>query len=141
MLYALAIGSNVDRDYWIDVAVQHLKGWGQCQFSSVFEIPCRDGKGQDYYNLAVLLESELSFDELNQQLKNLEKAAGRVRPSHHITLDIDIIAMGSDVHHFEIVAKRLPLAFDVCLPLAEIWSDCPHYLEKMNYTLVHKVIK
>jgi 2-amino-4-hydroxy-6-hydroxymethyldihydropteridine diphosphokinase len=127
------------------MAVQRLQTWGQCQFSNVYEIPCRDDKGQDYYNLAALLNSELTLSELNQRLKALEQSAGRVRPSHHITLDIDIIAVGDSIDQLQIVAKRLPLAFDVWLPLSELWSTFPHDLgektEKMNYTLVHKALK
>ncbi len=136
-IYALAIGSNVKREHWIAFARQQLAMLGQCQWSSTYEIPCRDGKGADYYNLAVLLHSGLALPELEQQLKQLEQQAGRVRPSHHIPLDIDMIACGESLQHLRIVAKKLPLAFDVCLPLAELWSECPASSEKKRFQVLN----
>ena len=140
-IYALAIGSNVKREHWIAFARQQLALLGQCQWSRTYEIPCRDGKGADYYNLAVLLHSALSLTALDQQLKQLEQQAGRIRPSHHIPLDIDVIASGASLQHMQIVAKKLPLAFDVCLPLSELWRDCPGSTERNRFKILNEALK
>lgn len=140
-IYALAIGSNVNRAHWISFARQQLALLGQCQWSRIYEIPCRAGKGEDYYNLAVLLHTNLALAELELQLKRLEQQAGRVRPSHHIPLDIDVIACGESQQYMQLVAKKLPLAFDVCLPLAELWRDCPDSTEKNRFKILNEALK
>lgn len=140
-IYALAIGSNVQREHWIAFAHQQLALLGRCEWSRTYEIPCRAGKGADYYNLALLLYAEVSLPELEQQLKQLEQQAGRVRPSHHIPLDIDVIAHGDSLQYMQIVAKKLPLAFDVCLPLAELWRDCPDSTEKNRFKILNEALK
>lgn len=135
-LYALAISSNTVRRHWSQYARQQLVLLGDCQFSTVYQIPCRQGKGADYYNFAALLHSDLSFDCLSERLKQLEQHAGRVRPSHQIPLDIDIVAQGINLAHLELVASRLPLPFDAIKPLAELWPDCPPAEVSMPYQIV-----
>ncbi|XID75791.1 2-amino-4-hydroxy-6-hydroxymethyldihydropteridine diphosphokinase [Alkanindiges sp. WGS2144] len=138
-LYALAISSNQQRDHWTRYAMQALECLGACQFSQVYQIACRQGKGEDYYNFAALLQSHLTFDELNQQLKQLEQYAGRVRPSHHIPLDIDIVAWGSCLDDLQPVSMRLPLPFDAAKPLSELWSVCPASYNTMPYQIITEV--
>lgn len=137
MLYALAISSNQNRTHWSKVAMQQLRFLGECKFSPVYQIPCRQGKGADYFNFAALLQSTLSFDALNDALKQLETQAGRVRPSHDIPLDIDIIAYGETVDNLQIVASRLPLPFDAIKPLSDLWSACPVSTSSMFYKVVN----
>ncbi|MDR9778201.1 hypothetical protein RJJ65_37320, partial [Rhizobium hidalgonense] len=61
---------------------------------------------------------------------------GRVRPSHDIPLDIDIIAYGETVDNLELVASRLPLPFDATKPLSELWRECPTSRESMPFQVV-----
>lgn len=135
-LYALAISSNIERWHWSQYARQQLALLGNCQFSSIYQIPCRQGKGADYYNFAAILQTNLTIDGLSQHLKQLEQHAGRVRPSHQIPLDIDIVAYGVDLAHLELVASRLPLPFDATKPLAELWPDCPVAQVSMPYQII-----
>lgn len=116
--------------------MQQLGALGSCQFSSVYQIPCRQGKGADYYNFAALLSTTLDFEQLNAVLKQLEQQAGRVRPSHDIPLDIDIIAWGETVDNLQIVASRLPLPFDATKPISEFWPACPDSITTMPYQVV-----
>ena len=53
----------------------------------------------------------------------MEVAAGRVRPSHDIPLDIDIIAWGENLAQMQFNPKKLPLALDVKIPMWDIWQD------------------
>ncbi|HFF4525527.1 TPA: 2-amino-4-hydroxy-6-hydroxymethyldihydropteridine pyrophosphokinase, partial [Acinetobacter baumannii] len=39
------------------------------------------------------------------------------------SLDVDLIAWGSDLDHMQFNSKKLPLALDVKIPLYELW-DC-----------------
>lgn len=135
-LYALAISSNQNREHWAQYAIQQLKSLGACHFSRIYQIPCRQGKGADYYNLAVLLQSQLNYEQLDGFLKQLEAKAGRVRPSHHIPLDMDIVALGETLNSLQAVAARLPLPFDAVKPLSELWPDCPLAEAIMPYRIV-----
>ena len=120
-IFALALASNLDADQHFTFAYTQLATLGKVQFSSVYQIPCRDGIGDDYWNSACLLKSALSSEQIETFLKKLESDSGRVRPSHHISLDVDLIAWGSDLDHMQFNSKKLPLALDVKIPLYELW--------------------
>ena len=47
----------------------------------------------------------------------------RIRPSHQISLDVDLIAWGSDLEHMQFNPKKLPLALDVKIPMFDVWND------------------
>lgn len=135
-LYALAISSNQNREHWTRYAMQQLERLGECRFSRIYQIACRQGKGADYYNFAALLDITLDFKQLNDLLKQWERHAGRIRPSHHIALDMDIVAYGHTLNTLQPVASRLPLPFDAVKPLSELWPECPSAQSTMLYQIV-----
>ena len=112
-IFALALASNCEAPRQFKNAYQQIAALGEVEFSQIYLIPCRDGIGADYWNSACLLKSRLSFEQLNIILKELEVAAGRVRPSHDIPLDIDIIAWGENLAQMQFNPKKMPLALDV----------------------------
>ncbi len=57
------------------------------------------------------------------QLKQMEAESGRTRPSHHISLDIDLIAWGAELNTMHFNPKKLPLALDVKIPMFDLWQD------------------
>ncbi|MEB6677005.1 2-amino-4-hydroxy-6-hydroxymethyldihydropteridine diphosphokinase [Acinetobacter haemolyticus] len=122
-IFALALASNVQQLENFNFAYAQIMSLGAVEFSSIYEIPCRDGVGADYWNSACLLKSHLSVDEIVDLLKKLEQQSGRVRPSHHISLDIDVIAWGESLDQMQFNPKKLPLALDVKIPLYELWSN------------------
>lgn len=133
MIFAIALASNLNPEQYFHLAYQKLIVMGETQFSSIFKIPCRDHIGDDYWNSACLLSGEYSFNDMEQQLKTLEQQAGRVRPSHRISLDLDIIAWGDDLNHLQLNDKKLPLALDVQIPLSELWLGMPRPKEYFDY--------
>ncbi len=122
-IFALALASNLNPKQHFKSAITQLKQLGDVQFSKIYEIPCRDGIGADYWNAACLLKCDLSSEQLIALLKKMETDSGRVRPSHHIALDVDLIAWGHDLKHMQFNSKKLPLALDVKIPLFELWKD------------------
>jgi 2-amino-4-hydroxy-6-hydroxymethyldihydropteridine diphosphokinase len=70
-----------------------------------------------------LLKSSLSVGDISVLLKNMEAASGRVRPSHQISLDVDLIAWGENLEHMQFNPKKLPLALDVKIPMFDVWKD------------------
>ena len=121
-IFALALASNLKQKQNFTFAYQQILSLGIVEFSSIYRIPCRDRVGADYWNSACLLKSRLSVDEITETLKNLEAQSGRVRPSHNISLDIDVIAWGESLEDMQFNPKKLPLALDVKIPLYDLWQ-------------------
>jgi len=121
-IFALALASNLKQKQNFTFAYQQILSLGIVEFSSIYRIPCRDRVGADYWNSACLLKSRLSVDEITETLKNLEAQSGRVRPSHNISLDIDVIAWGETLNDMQFNPKKLPLALDVKIPLYDLWQ-------------------
>ncbi len=121
-IYAIAIATNLDKEKHLKLAVDCFQQWGKCEFSAIYEIPCRDHVGADYWNSACLLVSSFSLEQITVLLKQLEQHTGRKRPSHSISLDVDLIAWGEDLPDMHFNVKKLPLAADVIIPLRELWQ-------------------
>lgn len=64
-IFALALASNLDADQHFTFAYTQLATLGKVQFSSVYQIPCRDGIGDDYWNSACLLKAPYHLNKLN----------------------------------------------------------------------------
>ena len=122
-IFALALASNFNPQQHFTFAFSQLCRRGEVKFSAIYQIPCRDGIGATYWNSACLLYSEASVAEMMQWAKQLEQQSGRVRPSHQISLDVDVIAWGSDLSTMQFNPKKLPLALDVKIPMMDIWQD------------------
>ncbi|MNU44443.1 7,8-dihydro-6-hydroxymethylpterin-pyrophosphokinase [compost metagenome] len=137
IIFALALASNLDAEQHFTFAYTQLATLGKVQFSSVYQIPCRDGIGDDYWNSACLLKSSLNPSEIEAFLKKLESDTGRIRPSHHISLDVDLIAWGTDLDHMQFNSKKLPLALDVKIPLYELWNCEALQSEAVLYPVVN----
>jgi len=110
---------------------------GKVWFSPIYLIPCRDSIGADYWNAACLLYSEVPVQDMTDLLKQMETDSGRVRPSHQISLDVDLIAWGNDLSQMEFNPKKLPLALDVKIPMHDIWSHSAfEYDRRLQYPQV-----
>lgn len=121
-IFALALASNDHPEQHFQQVYRQIAEMGQVQFSQIYLIPCRDGVGAEYWNSACLLKSSLSVDAVVLILKDMEEKSGRVRPSHQISLDIDLIAWGDDLTDMQFNPKKLPLATDVKIPMSDIWK-------------------
>ncbi len=137
-IFALALASNQQPQQHLTNAFEQLRQWGRLHCSASYLIPCRDGIGADYWNAGCLLYSDVSVDQLQMQLKQLEQDSGRVRPSHQISLDIDLIAWGSSLQQMQFNPKKCPLAEDVKIPLAELWPEAGFFLRKHHYPIVQQ---
>jgi len=90
-------------------------------FSSRYELPPRSGVGVDYINMAVRLDADLTVDAVRKIIYQLEDAAGRIRKSSVIRLDLDLIAWEESGAKPIFDTHRLPLPMDVIVPMEEIW--------------------
>ena len=95
MQYFLSLGSNINAEANIIFAIEQLnKILTSTKFSSIHKTKAAGFEGDDFLNLVAAGESNLSFDELNQTLKDIENESGRKRDVPKFsarTLDIDIV--------------------------------------------------
>lgn len=122
-IFALALASNNQPQHNFQKSFRQIESLGETLFSQIYLIPCRDGIGADYWNAACLLKSHLSVEQMICKLKQMEADSGRTRPSHQISLDIDLIAWGKELNAMHFNPKKLPLALDVKIPMFDLWQD------------------
>lgn len=139
-IFALALASNCHPQQYFQAAQQRISAWGSVEFSPIYVIPCRDGIGADYWNAACLVKSSVSVEQMIQDLKQMEVDSGRVRPSHAISLDVDLIAWGKNLGEMQFNSKKLPLALDVKIPMWDIWEDAcfqhePHEFPRVTLAI------
>lgn len=103
-LLVLALGSNIgDRQYYLQAAVQHLKGnVGNWIANSPIYESAPSGVAKDhppYLNMIVVLSSSLESSEVLSRTQVIEKKFGRVGKGElkPRTLDIDIIWYGKPI--------------------------------------------
>jgi len=95
MQYFLSLGSNINAEANIIFAIDQInKILANTKYSSIHKTKAEGFEGDDFLNLVVAGESELTFDKLNEKLKDIENESGRKRDVPKFsarTLDIDII--------------------------------------------------
>jgi len=100
MKFYLSLGSNINAEANIILAIEKLqKILDNSEYSSVHQTKAEGFEGNDFLNLVVSGDAELSFDELNKKLKDIEDEAGRNRDAPKFsarTLDIDIVLQIDD---------------------------------------------
>lgn len=100
MKYYLSLGSNINAEANLILAIEKLqKILKKTEFSSVHQTKAEGFEGDDFLNLAMSGESELTFDDLNIKLKEIEDESGRRRDVPKFsarTLDVDIVLQLED---------------------------------------------
>ena len=95
MKYYLSLGSNIDAEENIAFAIEELnKILSNVIVSTTHQTKAEGFEGDDFLNLVLAGDSDLDFNNLNQKLKAIEDASGRMRnvPKFSArTLDVDII--------------------------------------------------
>lgn len=129
----LGLGSNIDRERHLRAALRELEErFGVLLISPVYESVAVGFEGDNFYNLVVGLDTDLSVGELSLLLRAIEDANGRVRGGPKFsarTLDIDILTYGNACGEIEGVQlprdEVLKNAF-VLRPLADIAGQDRH---------------
>lgn len=139
----IALGSNIDPQRHLPLAVEQLRGLGEViTVSAVYESPPVDGANQaNYLNAAVLLMTELSAEHLcRQSLRGIEADLGRVRdPDDRYaarTIDLDLVLYDDailTIDHRQIPDPEIAEHAFLAIPLAELEGD--RLLPTTNSTL------
>ena len=136
----LGIGSNIDPQKNLVHALEELeKRFGRLEKSSVYRSKAYGFEGDEFLNMVVALDSEVTPIEIHAQLEEIQRAAGRdraTRGNSSRTLDIDLLLYDDLV--MDEPPIRLPrpdvLRFSFVLgPLAEIAPELRHPETHQSY--------
>jgi len=135
----LSLGSNVDAEFHIRVAIEALNAtFGHCRLSPVYRSRAVGFEGDDFINLAAEIETDMDPMALRGWLRRLEDRYGRDRSLPRFsdrTLDVDILLIGDRVMHTEELVLPRPeiLKFaHVLRPLAELAPNLVHPTRKLT---------
>jgi 2-amino-4-hydroxy-6-hydroxymethyldihydropteridine diphosphokinase len=136
----LSLGSNIEREKNIRSALCGLeKQFGTLIVSPVYECPAVGFSGDNFYNLAVGFDSDLTVGEIAAILRKLEDDNGRIRGADKFaprTLDIDLLTYGDIVGVVDSIElprdEILKYAF-VLKPLADVAAKEKHPLTGNTY--------
>ena len=128
----LNIGSNIDRDYNIHSCMQQLQqDYPDIIFSTIYETEAFGFEGDAFYNLAAVLDTQLSVDDFEKYLKAIENQHARQRDNVKFssrTLDIDLLLYNDLILQPErdIPRKEILKYPFVLFPLEEIARELIH---------------
>jgi len=127
----VALGSNAEPERHLQQAAAGLeKRFGPLRRSSIYRSPAFGFQGADFLNSVVAFRSDIGPDAVQEILKAIEDAAGRLRSgpiSGPCALDLDLLLYGRRVDP----RRRLPRSDVlrrpfVLAPLAELAPELTH---------------
>ena len=136
----ISVGSNVDaRKNTINVIAELKARFGVLTCSKIYESKAVGFDGDDFLNLVVAADTELSVGELSQLLKSIEVQYGRKKGQPKFsarTLDLDILTYDDLCGNYDGVelprGEILSYAF-VLLPLVDVAAEELHVEKKKSY--------
>ncbi len=132
------IGSNQDRKQNIATAISALNAlFTNIVISSVYQSPAEGFDGDDFYNVGVNANTELSLKETAKKLHDIEERQGRDRTQPKFSsrkIDLDLVL------YAEVIDEQANLPRDdilkyafVLAPLAELNAELIHPVEQQSY--------
>lgn len=101
----VGVGSNIDREDSIRAGVNELRNtFGKLIISEVYESPAYGFEGDNFYNLVVAFDTEMSPESLTRALHGIEDRFGRDRKIPRFSsriLDLDLLLYGDMIRHKE----------------------------------------
>ena len=141
MVY-LSLGSNIgDRQLFLQLAIGLITyRIGEVKhISSIVETPAWGFEGDAFYNACISLETDLSPQEVLEELIAIEKILGRERKTtkgyQARNIDLDILLFGNELvhtHNLSIPHPRMEKRNFVLAPLAEIAPNSIHPILKKS---------
>lgn len=97
----VSIGSNVEPEQNVALALELLRErFGRIEVSPIYRTAAVGFDGDDFLNLVVAFDTDMSVETLDVELDSIETAAGRARNAERFaprTLDIDLLLYGEAV--------------------------------------------
>ncbi|WP_428087922.1 2-amino-4-hydroxy-6-hydroxymethyldihydropteridine diphosphokinase [Candidatus Thioglobus sp.] len=132
------IGSNQNREANIADAIDFLKlNFSDIKISDVFESPSQGFEGDDFYNVGMNANTQLSAEDVNAVLKNIEKTFGRDRSQPKFSsrlIDLDLVTYDALIDlELNLPRDDIMMYAFVLAPLAQLSSLDIHPLENKTY--------
>jgi 2-amino-4-hydroxy-6-hydroxymethyldihydropteridine diphosphokinase len=130
----IGIGSNIDKHLHIPQVLAELnQQFGKIQVSPIYQTPAVGFEGEDFYNLVVGIDTNLTPYEMHDKLRQLEALHQRVRIGENQfiprTLDLDQLLNDDLQIQDELIQIPNPDILEypfVLKPLADIAGDVIH---------------
>ena len=132
------IGSNQNRRQNISAAIKALElAFTDLIISSVYQSPAEGFNGDDFYNVGVNAQTDLSVEDTADTLREIEQNQGRDRTQPKFSsrkIDLDLVL------YDQVIDERVNLPRDdilkyafVLAPLTELNADLIHPVEQQSY--------
>jgi len=129
----VSIGSNEQAQLFVPKAISEIKlSFSPIVLSPIYESVAVGFDGENFLNLVVGFDTELSLSELARKLETIEQSCGRKRSEQRFTprtMDLDLLIYGDLVRHDEEIDiprnEVVSYAF-VLKPLSQIAPDFIH---------------
>lgn len=129
----VGVGSNIDREKNVRSALQALhRAFSNVAASAVYESSAVGFEGENFFNLVVALETELSPRALQDRLHKIESGFGRERGGPRYvsrTLDLDLLLYDDLVcneQDLQLPREDVSRFAFVLRPLAELAGELRH---------------
>ena len=145
----LGLGSNLDDQYQnlkngIMLLNNHPHIWVTAQSHIYQSQPMYKSDQDDFYNMVIEIETNLSPLELLKEIKKIEKKAGRIKTidkNMPRILDIDILAFGDLSIHSDLLEIPHPKISERKFVLKP-WNDiAPNFIVEGHYLPVNELLK
>ncbi|MEE9448192.1 MAG: 2-amino-4-hydroxy-6-hydroxymethyldihydropteridine diphosphokinase [Arenicellales bacterium] len=143
-----SLGSNLEREQHIRFAVCELeKAFGELLVSPVYETVAVGFDGPDFFNLVVVVQSNLSLKRIRSTIQSIEKRAGRIREGKSFAsrnLDIDVLLFGQENlrdEGFNVPRDEIDHAAYVLKPLADVLPEGQHPISGERFSVLWQAFK
>lgn len=136
----VSVGSNVEKEKNITQGLNSLcEKFGELTVSPIYETAAVGFSGDDFYNLVVSFDSDLSAREIFATLRELEFKHGRLPNSQKFsprTLDLDLLLYGDEIienEKLKLPREDIEKYLFVLQPLVDIAPTLKHPVLKKTY--------
>ncbi len=137
----LSLGSNIEAEKYIRSSITVLKElYPEMQVSCVYESEAVGFQGDNFLNLVVGFDTDLSVEGIHEQMNEIEEMHGRLRGSESFmarTLDIDLLLYDDlilEEDGLHIPRREIEEYAFVLLPLTELAPDLAYPLTGETYS-------
>ncbi|MEI6859549.1 MAG: 2-amino-4-hydroxy-6-hydroxymethyldihydropteridine diphosphokinase [Shewanella sp.] len=135
----ISLGSNIEPERYLKSGLMELNyHFGKLRYSSVYESEAVGFDGNNFLNMVVAVDTDLSIEELVFLFKKIEQDNGRLVGAKKFasrTLDLDLLLYGDKVTLTPVELPRAEILTNafVLWPMAELAPDLVHPLVNISY--------
>ena len=142
----IGVGSNIDKHIHIPRVIEELtEQFGDIQVSPIYQTKAEGFDGEDFYNLVIGINTDMSAHEVRHYLRELEASHGRVRDSKNQfisrTIDLDQLMYGNQtINHggVHVPSSDITNYPFVIKPLLDIAPDLIHPVLRVSFAQLWK---